>query len=80
MIQFQTRWKEELHGTVDGHTFVVEYAMGIPTVYFPTRARWESKAPEWVRNQWERVNAELVAWCEEQGIPLVIDDQAWVSF
>lgn len=55
-IQFQTQWKEGLHSTMDGHSCAVEFTMGIPTVYFPTRSRWEARALDWARGQWERVH------------------------
>jgi hypothetical protein len=79
-VQFQPRWKEELVCTMDGRSFVVELTMGVLTVYFPTQTKWEALAPEWVRHQWQRVREDLAAWCEQQKMPLVIEDHAWVSF
>jgi hypothetical protein len=65
---------------MDGRSFVVELTMGVLTVYFPTQTKWEALAPEWVRHQWQRVREDLAAWCEQQKMPLVIEDHAWVSF
>jgi hypothetical protein len=79
-VQFEPRWKEELVCTMDGRKFVVELTMGVLTAYFPTQSKWESSAPEWARHQWERVRADLSAWCQQQKMPLVIEDHAWVSF
>jgi hypothetical protein len=79
-VQFQPKWKEELVCTMDGRSFVVELTMGVLTVYFPTQTKWEASAPEWARQHWERVRADLSAWCQQQKMPLVIEDHAWVSF
>ena len=65
---------------MDGRTFVIELTMGVLTVYFPTQSTWEAFAPEWAANQWQRVKDDLSAWCEQQKIPLVIEDHAWVQF
>jgi hypothetical protein len=79
-VQFQPKWKEELICTMDGRTFTVEITMGILTVYFPTKAKWEATAPNWAKQQWERVQEDLSAWCLKQEIPLAIVDDAWVVF
>lgn len=79
-VQFRPKWKEELVCTMDGRSFVVELTMGILTVYFPTHSKWESSAPEWARPHWERVRADLAVWCQQQKMPLVIENDAWVQF
>ncbi|MEJ7138602.1 hypothetical protein [Amphibiibacter pelophylacis] len=79
-VQFQPKWKEELVCTMDGMSFIIEQSTGVITVYFPTQTRWESLAPEWARQQWERVRADLSTWCQQQKIPFVIEDHARVSF
>lgn len=65
---------------MDGKSFSIEMTMGILTVYFPAVAKWEASAPEWAKNEWERVRTELANWCEREKIPLVVEDHAWVSF
>jgi hypothetical protein len=79
-VRFQPRWKEELVCTMDGKPFVVELTMGILTVYFPDQSKWEASAPDWAKHQWARVREDLATWCEQQKIPLVIQNHAWVSF
>jgi len=79
-VQFQPKWKEELVCTMDGRRFVVEMTMGVLTVYFPTQSKWETSAPDWARHQWERVREDLAGWCQQEKMPLVIEDHAWVSF
>lgn len=79
-VQFEPKWKEELVCTMDGKKFIVELTMGVLTVYFPTKSKWATSAPEWARPQWERVRADLSAWCQQQNIPLIIEDSAWVQF
>jgi hypothetical protein len=79
-VQFHPRWKEELVCTMDGHTFIVEITMGVLKVYFPAPSRWEAAAPDWAKGQWERVHADLNAWCSQERIPLIIEEQAWVNF
>ena len=75
-IQFRPEGKELLIGNMDSDKqFVIELTMGVSTVYFPTPGKWEASAPEWAKTQWERVRADLSIWCEQQKIPLVIEDQ-----
>ena len=79
-VQFQPKWKEELVCTLDGRRFVIELTMGILTVYLPTQSKWQKSAPEWAAQHWGRVREDLSTWCEQQKIPLVIEEHAWVSF
>jgi hypothetical protein len=79
-VRFQPKWKELLVCTMDGKTFSVELTMGVLTVYFPEKAKWEATAPAWARGQWNRVQGDLSAWCLQEKIPLVIDEKAWVEF
>jgi hypothetical protein len=79
-VQFQPKWKEELVCTMDGRSFVVELTMGVLTVYFPTQSKWQTSAPDWAKQQWERVKGDLSIWCEQKKIPLVIEDHAWAQF
>jgi hypothetical protein len=79
-MEFQPRWKEELVCSMDGRQFVLEMPMGVLTVYLPSESKWDADAPEWASHQWERVRDDLVAWCAEQSIPVIIEDSAWVSF
>ena len=65
---------------MDGRRFVIELTMGVLTVYLPTQPKWSASAPEWAAQQWERVRADLSEWCEQQKMPLVIEDHAWVQF
>lgn len=79
-VNFQPRWKEELVCTLWDQTFIIDMTMGVPTVYFPTQSRWEKAAPEWAKPEWARIKGDLVEWCEQNKIPLVIDDDGWVQF
>lgn len=79
-VQFQPRWKEELVCTLDGNTFIIELTMGVLKVYLPTEARWEAFAPGWAQGQWQRVQSDLSTWCEQQNIPLLVEEHAWVEF
>ena len=79
-VQFQPKWKEELVCNIDGRRLTVEITMGVLTVYFPTKATWEATAPNWAKEQWERVEEDLSAWCLQEKIPLVIEDNAWAEF
>jgi hypothetical protein len=79
-VQFEPKWKEELVCTMDGRRFVVELTMGVLTVYFPTLSKWDASAPEWARGQWQRVRDDLADWCQQQKMPLVIEDHALVEF
>lgn len=65
---------------MDHKTFVVELTMGRLVVYFPTHSVWEASAPKWAKGQWDKVRMDLIEWCEQQKIPLKIQDDAWVIF
>ena len=79
-ITFQPKWKELLIGTIDGKQFTIELTMGTLKVYFPAVAKWEASAPGWAKGRWEQVRVSLSSWCDEQKIPLEIEDNAWVEF
>lgn len=79
-IEFAPKWKEELICRLDDRQFVLELTMGTLNAFLPTKAKWEATAPDWARHQWERVHADLEAWCKQQKIPLVVEDHAWVEF
>ena len=79
-INFQPQWRELLIGTMDGNRFTIGLTMGVFKVFLPTAAKWEASAPVWAKGQWERVRTDLAAWCEQEKIPLVIDQDAWVEF
>jgi len=73
-------WKERLVCTMDGKSFEIELTMGVLRVYFPSLTKWTETAPDWAKNQWERVRNDLNEWCRKTKIPLEIEDHAWVEF
>jgi hypothetical protein len=79
-VTFAPRWKEELVGTLDGKTFVVELTMGVLHVFFPTEEKWRAQVPAWAQDQWPLVKDSLTTWCRQQQIPLTIEPSAWVQF
>lgn len=79
-VNFRLEWKELLIGTIDGRQFTIELTMGVLSVYFPTKAKWDVSAPAWAKMSWEQVRADLAVWCGKQEIPLVIEENAWVEF
>lgn len=79
-ITFEPRWKEELVCTMDGRRFVIELTMGQLHAYLPSKETWERDAPDWAKDQWDRVHQDLATWCKGQSMPLSVEDRAWVSF
>jgi hypothetical protein len=73
---FQPRWKEELVVTASGGSFVLELSMGMLSVYLPTEAEWQRRAPGWAISLWPNLKAELEAWCRENNSALCIDASA----
>lgn len=65
---------------MDGHTFVLEFTMGVCAAYLPTQAAWESIAPDWARPNWERIRSALADWCDRERVPLHVEANAWVRF
>jgi hypothetical protein len=79
-VEFEAKWKEQLVCSMDGKRFVLELTMGVLGAYFPTKAKWEESVPAWAKPHWERVRSDLADWCEDEGIPLHIQDDAWADF
>ena len=77
-FEFHPRWKEELLVTGDGGAFVLELAMGVPSVYLPTQTVWKDSGPEWARELWPELKAELDEWCKSNKIDLYIEESASV--
>ena len=70
------QWKEELVCTCAAGRFVLQFDMGVPTVYFPTAARWPSAAPAWAATHWQALHDQLVNWCKFNNAALVVEDRA----
>ena len=78
MATIRVQWKEELLWEDAAGTLQFEFPMGIPTVYFPTRERWTKLAPAFAQGRYDEVRADVEAWCERDGVPIVCDDTAGV--
>lgn len=76
LFQFKPRWKEELVCIGPGGAFVLDFPMGVPTVYFPTQHAWAQCAPDWARELWPVLKTELEAWCETGNVQFVLDGSA----
>jgi hypothetical protein len=76
VFQFQPRWKEELVVVADAGTFVLEFPMGIPTVYLPTEEEWRRRAPDWAIEHYSDLKCELEEWCSRHDFRLEIDPTA----
>jgi len=50
--------------------------MGTLHVYFPSAARWNALAPEWVRPQWSRYEKACRTWCAQNRIQISLTDDA----
>ncbi len=79
-ITYQPKWKEELVGTYGDHNFTVEITMGKLHVYFPKESTWEENPPSWAEGKWPEARDAANAWAEENNIPFIIDNDAWVEF
>jgi hypothetical protein len=77
-VSFHPRWKEELVCRCTGGSFVLEFTMGVPTVYLPNKKRWAEVAPRWAVNSWDALHDKLRLWCEQNGIQLVVDETSGV--
>lgn len=77
--RFTPRWKEELACASAEGEVVLEMMVIEPHVYFPTEDAWARQAPSWARNRRPELLAELEQWCGAQGIPLTVDEQAWLA-
>lgn len=79
-FQFRPRWKEELVVTGPGGVFVLELPIGVYSAWLPTQQVWINKAPEWARDFWPVLEAELAEWCKKNKAKLYIDETAFVFF
>ncbi len=41
--------------------------MGVLSAYLPTEKVWRLKSPEWARDLWPELEADLKAWCNANG-------------
>lgn len=73
---FRPQWKEELVCSCQLGEFILEMPMGVPSVYIPTQAAWQDRAPMWARPYWSSVHVQLMDWCTNHGFPLHVDDSA----
>lgn len=79
-ITYNARWKELLVGKIGENCFHVELTMGVLHVYFPNEASWNKSAPTWAKGKWSAAKESAELWCSKEGIPITIDDKAWVEF
>jgi hypothetical protein len=77
-FHFQTRWKEELVVSGSGGSFVLEMPIGVLSVYLPTEAEWERRAPAWAKKLWPILRRELEDWCQEHRAKFYIDHTAGI--
>ena len=80
IFKFNARWKEELVVSCFGDEFILEYTMGVSTIFLPTRAVWQQSAPDWAKNHYTELKTELESWCKKNQIPLRVEARAWVDF
>ncbi len=78
-FEFRPRWKEELVCECADGQLIVEIAMGVPHVYFPSEARWDRDAPSWAKARYAEILADLTRWCAVQNLPLTVEDSAWIE-
>jgi hypothetical protein len=76
---FQARWKEQLVCCAGAQQFVLEFPMGIPTIYLPTKSRWRTVAPAWASDHWDYLYDQLGRWCKAEDVQLVVDETAQVD-
>ena len=70
------RWKEELVCTCADGSFILQFDMGIPTVYFPEEETWPRVAPAWAAGHWQALHARLTDWCKSNNADLVVGGHA----
>jgi hypothetical protein len=77
--RFTPRWKETLAcAAVEGEV-ILEMMFIEPHVYFPSDETWARQAPSWAKNRRAELLGELEQWCAARGVPLTVDDKAWVA-
>ncbi len=77
--RFTPRWKETLACASAEGEVVLEMMFIVPHVYFPTDDTWARQAPSWAKTRRAELLEELEQWCAARGVPLTVDEQAWVS-
>ena len=80
MFTFTPRWKEELVCSCEHGSFVLELPMGRLSAYLPTQAKWLAHSPDWARELWPVLHAELQAWCRANNAQFFVDETAWVDW
>ena len=77
--QFNVRWKEELVCSCPEGALVLDFTMGVPTVYFPSEEIWQQRAPAWAKDKRVEILDELTEWCRSEKVPLIVDDTGSVG-
>jgi hypothetical protein len=71
---FDVTDREEITCRCREGEFCMFLAMGRPTAYLPCKEKWQRISPNWATNRWDEVHAQFQDWCENESLPLVVDD------
>jgi hypothetical protein len=76
-IEFRPRWREELEAITPQGKMVFEMGVGSGMhVYFPDEQRWNAKAPDWAKAQWQRYAQACKEWCAKNHIAFSLEADA----
>jgi hypothetical protein len=76
IYKLQAKWKEELICRLGEKEFVLEFPMGVPTVYFPTEEKWPGVCPSWAVGHWAALHDQLKLWCSSNNVKFIVDATA----
>ena len=81
-FQFDVPNKEVLRARGKGADIRLMFTFGILNVFLPPEEEWADIAPETVRTSWRLLHDELAAWCNYNGVGLVVTapEQSGIEF
>jgi hypothetical protein len=77
--RFTPRWKETLACASAEGELLLEMTFIERHVYVPTDDAWARQAPGWAKARRAGLLGELEQWCAARGVPLTVDEKAWVA-
>lgn len=79
-IRFTPQWKEIMLCEYNNHNFILEYPMGIPTLYLPNEQQWKLIAPDWAKEIYNQLETDAIEYCKNNKINLEKSESNYFFF
>ena len=79
-IKFTPKWKELMLCEYKNHNFVLDFPMGIPTLYLPISEQWNLIAPDWAKKIYSQLEIEAIKYCKNNKISFMQEKSHYFFF